>query len=85
MPSLLTYCTIHFSRQKEELIANLAQSENEAKATNKLYKEKLTKLSKDYEKSKKELEEAQGKILQFQGAGKSHCFYVNLTLEVLTF
>lgn len=55
-----------FIRQKEGLIFELERSEQEARATNYTYKEKLTRLEKEYEKSKRELEEAQAKLNQSQ-------------------
>lgn len=53
-------------QQKEGLIFELERSEQEARATNYTYKEKLTRLEKEYEKSKRELEEAQAKLNQSQ-------------------
>lgn len=51
-----------FLSQKEQLIAELLQSEQIAKATSTIYQEKLSKLEKDYEKAKKELDDATARI-----------------------
>lgn len=50
-----------FRSQKEQLIAELLQSEQVAKRTSTIYKEKLSKLEKDYEKAKKDLDDATAK------------------------
>jgi len=82
-----TFSTYPFfiNSQKENLIANCAQSEQEAKITTEMYKERLAKLETEYEKSKKELEEAQRKITVFESAGilyksrltKTFCWHVS--------
>merc|ERR1712226_1109110 len=46
---------------KESLIEDLMKSEKEARATSSTFKDKLNKLEKEYEKSKRELDEAQEK------------------------
>lgn len=65
----ISFIAFWYDSQKENLIANCAQSEQEAKITTEMYKERLAKLEKEYEKSEKELEEAQRKITAFESAG----------------
>lgn len=60
--SPLLFNFLFLSSQKEQLIAELLQSEQVAKATSTIYREKLLKLEKDYEKAKKDLDEATAKI-----------------------